>query len=87
MVGFVIKGDVKNKPSYKIIFDRNVIWGRPIYKSVIQFIGEYHGNPNLDIEFFVPEMVSDESKKHFLNDFLDVKKRHDAASKDLQELQ
>lgn len=76
----------KKKFSYKIIFESNIIWGRPINKDLIGLIKEYRQNKKINIEFYAPELVIKEAQKHLLDDFNEKRKSYNAANRDINEI-
>lgn len=74
------------KLNYTVIFESNIIFGRPINREVIVFIKNCKANKKINTKFYVPEVVVDESKKHLLDDFLKVKEKYNAADRDLCEI-
>lgn len=76
----------KKKFSYKIIFESSIIWGRPLNKDVVSLIKEYRKNKKIIVEFYAPELVVEEAKKHLLDDYSDKRKSYNAANKDLNEI-
>lgn len=77
---------VKKKLSFKIIFESSIIWGRPINKSVISLIKEYRKNKKISVDFYAPELVVEEAKKHLQDYYLAKRENYNAVNKDLNEI-
>ncbi|OGH18706.1 MAG: hypothetical protein A3F31_00555 [Candidatus Levybacteria bacterium RIFCSPHIGHO2_12_FULL_38_12] len=76
----------KRKLKYNVIIESSVLYGKPIRKEVATLIANFIGGEKVIIRFYVPEIVLEESKKHFLDDFLELKQKYENTSKNLYEL-
>jgi hypothetical protein len=66
------------KKNYYIIFDTNVVWGKPFQKVFLEF-KDYVASTGLKIGLYLPETVKEEFKKKTLFELREVAEKHNSA--------
>lgn len=66
------------KKHYYIIFDTNVIWGKPVQKNFLE-LKKYIDSSGLEVGLYVPDTVKEEFKKKTLFEFKDVLEKYNSA--------
>lgn len=66
------------KKNYYIIFDTNVVWGKPLQRAFLDF-KKFITSTGLKIGLYLPETVKEEFKKKTLFELREVAEKHNSA--------